>query len=113
MTAINIDMLLELRQHLNIVHHVPGRLRLRAGSALYGYASALNGNGLLTLLESLEGIHDIRVNPAVASLIIQYDPTHFPPELWETLLMGNDQQAAQIFGELVTSYEHYLTGVQQ
>ena len=110
MNSINTESLLALRQHLNIVHHVPGRIRLRAGPVLYEHASTLNSNGLKSFLQSLNGIHDIRVNPNAASLIIQYDPTHFPPRLWETLVTGSDQEAAQLIGELIAEYEHLITG---
>lgn len=110
MKPIDTQSLLALRQHLSIVHHVPGRIRLRAGAALYKHASTLNSDGLKSLLESLNGIHDIRVNPNAASLIIQYDPTHFPPSLWETLVKGSDHKAAQLIDELLVEHEHHLAG---
>ncbi len=112
MTYIDMESLLDLRRHLSIVHHVPGRVRFRAGPALYEHASTLTSNGLKSFLESLDGIHNIRINPSAASLIIQYDPTHFPPRLWETLVAGSDEQAAQLFGKLVTQYEHLMSGKQ-
>jgi hypothetical protein len=109
MKPIDTESLLALRQHLSIVHHVPGRIRLRAGPALYKHASTLNNNGLKSMLESLNGIHDIRINPNAASLIIQYDPNHFPPSLWETLVTGSDHKAAQLFDELFVEHERHLT----
>jgi hypothetical protein len=105
-SSVDIETLLELRQHLSIIHHVPGRMRLRLGPALYAQASALNGNGLRSFLESLEGIHDIRVNPAAASLIIQYNTAHFPPTLWETLVAGNDEEAARLISDLIDNQVH-------
>ena len=108
MSFIDIQALLEMREHLSIVHHVPGRVRLRVGAALYGQASALDGNSLNSFLQSMDGIHDIRVNPAAASLVVRYDPTHYPPNLWETLVAGDDRDASQLFSELIASHEHYL-----
>ena len=100
----NIEALLDLRGHLKIVHHVPGRVRLRAGPALYEQASTLNGRDLQAVLESVGGIRDIRINPAAASLIIQYDPDIFAPDLWEKLIAGSDEEAAQLFERVITDY---------
>jgi hypothetical protein len=69
----------------------------------------LISNSNIELLESLNGIHDIRVNPNAASLIIQYDPTHFPPSLWETLVTGSDHKAAQLIDALLVEHERHLT----
>ncbi len=51
MTFTDIELLLDLRGHLKIVHHVPGRVRLRAGPALYEQASTLTGKDLQAVLE--------------------------------------------------------------
>ncbi len=63
----------------------------------------------------MDGIQNIRINPVVASLVIQYDPDIFPPDLWERLIAGSDEEAARIFERVMTDYRcteyrHQQTG---
>jgi hypothetical protein len=59
---------------LELVHHHPGRLRLRA--------DALIGNGLgknladrvRSILESMPGVRNVRHNTRTGSLLVEYDP---------------------------------------
>jgi hypothetical protein len=99
-----IDELLTLRQGLGIVHHVPGRIRLRLGPAILAWARSLGlkqadaqaradswlvragpGGGA--------GVLGTRLNPAAASLVIEYDPLRLDPAWWETLVLGEDDEA--------------------
>ncbi len=106
MNFTDIELLLDLRGHLKIVHHVPGRVRLRGGPALYEQASALNGKDLQAVLESVDGIRDIRINPTAASLVIQYDPDCFPTDLWERLIAGSDEEATRLFERVIGENGH-------
>lgn len=93
--ASALALLLELRRHLSIVHHLPGRIRLRLAPALWGQAARLNQR-FDTLLPRLAGIRGIRVNAAVASVIVEYDPHTVPPQHWETLVRGDATAAGEV-----------------
>lgn len=85
---------LSLRSHLQVVHHVPGRLRLRfnrpAGRA------AIDIAGLKAFLEDVRAVPaiiSVRLSPATLSAIIEYDPKVLRPPFWSTLLSGPDDEA--------------------
>lgn len=83
MTAIarlDIPEILKLRQHLSIIHHVPGRIRLRFGPALWGIGAKVERKRIQELLDQLHGIRNVRLNAAVASAVIEYDPKTIPPQ---------------------------------
>ena len=52
------------------LHHVPGRLRLRA-RALYGDSGATRS--LMRELRGLEGVRDVRLNRRAGSVTVHYD----------------------------------------
>jgi hypothetical protein len=87
-----LDALHTLRRHIDIVHHIPGRVRLRLGLPLLGHVERLDTGLLQRLLASLDGIRDVRVNAAALSVVIQYDPAQMPPTLWQILTEGEDAQ---------------------
>ncbi len=58
-----LDALHTLRRHIDIVHHIPGRVRLRLGLPLLGHVERLD-TGLLQM----------------------------PPTLWQILTEGEDAQ---------------------
>lgn len=95
---------LAFRQALSVVHHVAGRIRLRVAPVLYGRLAAVNGNGVQGLLQSLDGIRGFRVNPAAATVVIEYDPGRLAPGFWEALLEGSDDEAEQVLGRLLSQY---------
>ncbi len=96
----NVDDLLSLRHALGIVHHVPGRIRLRLGPAIWDWAqsSGLDRAEAGAWLEGLDGgavrgIIGARLNMAAASLVIEYDHQRLQPLWWETLVRGEDDEA--------------------
>lgn len=92
----DLSGLLALRAGFAIVHHVPGRLRLRLGADLFHRAQArgLDPTGLLSRFSALlPGVTGSRLNPAAASLVIDYDPARLSPLWWETLILGDDDDA--------------------
>lgn len=107
--TINTAVLLKLREHLNIIHHVKGRIRLRCGPALWGIGARLDRERLQALLDQLQGIRNVRLNPAVASIAIEYDPAQIPPEDWETLLHGDAAAAGSLLDIWQERYAHLLS----
>jgi Heavy metal associated domain 2 len=93
MQSIDVEQFLHLRRQVHIVHQVPGRIRLRLGPGLWGKVAKADRDILRQLLERLQGIDDVRVNPAVATVIIQYDPDQVLPQDWATLVEGEAQAA--------------------
>lgn len=102
--APDLASLLGLRRHLSIVHHLPGRIRLRLGPSLWGNASQFDQGRFQGLLDRLEGIRDVRVNKAVATVIIEYDPQRVPPGDWETLVRGDAAAAGDVLKHWLARY---------
>lgn len=88
----DLALLLRLRQGLGIVHHVPGRIRLRLGAAIRDWARdpRLDAGRARDWLCAVAGVTATRLNPAAASLIVEYDPGRLEPDWWETLVLGDD-----------------------
>lgn len=78
---MNIDLIKKLKPHLSLVHHLPGRLRLRAGRtfAAAGLAGALDGLG------PVPGVHAVTVNRITGSVLIEYDAEALPASLVQGL----------------------------
>jgi hypothetical protein len=76
--TLDFSALPALRRHVAIIHHVPGRIRLRIGASILAAGSGIDTAALRRLLDSMTGISDVRLNAAEASLAILYDPTSIP-----------------------------------
>jgi hypothetical protein len=57
-----------------VLHHVPGRMRLRIAAAKGSRSKLL---AVQELLEALEGVIAIETNPMLGTVLIRYDPTLF------------------------------------
>lgn len=91
----DLDAILKLRAELDIVHHIPGRLRLRLGPGLLEWARDhdLDPDQAAASLRAFPGMTGTRLNAAAASLVLEYDPKRLDPADWETLLLGSDDEA--------------------
>ena len=103
-------LLLEMRRHLRIVHHIPGRLRVRAGVGLLEVARKWRGRriGLDEAVRVIGGIRNARVNSAAATAVIEYDPTRVTPDSWHRLLDGDDAEALGILRDHVPGLDRNL-----
>jgi hypothetical protein len=75
------DLLL-LAPHTEIVHHIPGRIRLRlkrSGIEVIARTDVEN------LMRNIPGILKLKVNPVVGSLTLEYDEKILSYSLWEKL----------------------------
>lgn len=88
------------RPHLSIVHHVVGRIRLRYGPAVLRQLPDIQDKQAERLLLVIEGIEDVRVNTAAASVIIEYDPRVIEPDTWIVLFQGTEDEAARVIRRL-------------
>lgn len=75
------DLLL-LAPHTEIIHHIRGRIRLRLKRS--GLDVVKNTN-IDRLMHSIPGIRNLRINPVVGSLILDYDEARLPFSVWEKL----------------------------
>lgn len=102
--------LVSLRTRVVIVHHLPGRIRLRARSyrRLDLPLPRLRRGALRTLQERLDFIRNVRVNAAAATAVIDYDPLRLPPAHWETLLRGDEADATDLLEQWLASYPSLL-----
>nr|WP_321465109.1 hypothetical protein [uncultured Desulfobulbus sp.] len=78
-----VDGLLDHMLYLNIAHHVPGRIRVKASWSGAQKLAAVNEREMTSIIASIPGIVDYRVNKKALSVIIQYDTEILPPSLWE------------------------------
>lgn len=105
---LKMPVLLGLRRHLSVIHHLPGRIRLRLGPALWSDAARFGRDQFRKLIDGLAGIHGVRVNAAVASMVIEYDPEQIPPENWEILLRGDDGPAGDLLNHWLAQHGQLL-----
>ncbi len=103
MKSFDISPFLVLRKHLKIVHHIPGRVRLRVGATLFKELEGVDSSLFDQVLGEIEGIHDVRINPAAASVVINYSPTKLQPDWWNTLIDGEEGKAADMLHRLIAS----------
>lgn len=101
MTEIDLQPFLTLRRHLRIAHHIPGRIRLRAGPGIVKELGAVDGKALERVLGALDGIRDFRANPQAGSVVVEYLPASIKPEWWETLIHGDETAAVDLLHRLL------------
>jgi len=80
--SATVGELLRLIPHLEIAHHVPGRIRLRI---LLSGLGAVQNVDLHALVLSIPGVLGMRVNTSARSVVIEYNQQKLPYELWETV----------------------------
>ncbi|EFL51202.1 conserved hypothetical protein [Solidesulfovibrio fructosivorans JJ]] len=90
---MNMQELLEMRTLVDVVHHVPGRLRLRLDPRLREHPAAAQ---LGDLRANGSGILSTRLNPMARSLVVEYDPKRIDPAALEEFLGGADAARAEV-----------------
>jgi hypothetical protein len=80
--TVLIQSLLRLAPHTQIVHHIPGRIRLRI---LPSGLAAVRGVNLEDIENNMPGILGIRVNRLIGSVVIEYDQNRLQSDFWESL----------------------------
>ena len=96
MKSFDRRRLLDLRNHIQIAHHIPGRIRLRLVPTIVDAVNGLD-RGLLRLpFSELEGIRSARINALALSAIIEYDTKTLAPDWWETAFEGSDDEVSDL-----------------
>ena len=76
------ENLLRIAAHTQVVHHIPGRIRLRI---LPSALKLVRGMDVDKTLGALPGIKGVRINAVVGSVVLEYDSSKLPYNLWEQL----------------------------
>jgi hypothetical protein len=77
-----LQELLNLVPHLEVAHHVPGRIRLRVLPS--GLHLVMRSN-IQKTVQSMRGILHIRISAPARSIIIDYDQAQLPYDLWQSV----------------------------
>lgn len=102
---MDFSLLMELRHHLTIKHHVPGRIRVSFTLKLLNdpRAQELKNNARTTPPPC---IHDVQLNLFARSIIVEYDQDIIIPEKLHEALTTTDQGR---FEELAAEFESIMT----
>ncbi|MGQ9368064.1 cation transporter [Azospirillum sp. ST 5-10] len=100
-----IDLLERLSASVRIVHHIPGRVRLKLtaapGPELAAAADAVKE--FHRALAGCRGIRSVHLNPLAVSCTIEYDPALIPPTAWPDLLKGERSPGAEALLRVVAT----------
>lgn len=91
-----------LSDYFSIIHHTPGRIRLRASLKLKNAAqqSKIDAKELMDKLDQIPLIKEIKFNKLIGSLTLHYDINLLAPSLWEDAINGrNLDKIAEIINE--------------
>lgn len=102
--AIDLAEVVSLLHQLKVVHHVPGRIRLRVTSGLRRWLAAIDAGSLRRITDAVEGIRSVRVNPAAASVIITYSTDKINPQWWESLIEGRRDKSVALLRALINTH---------
>jgi hypothetical protein len=78
----SVRSLLELIPHLEVAHHIKGRIRLRLLPS--GFKLAKNSN-IGDFVNSIPGVLAVRVNTVAKSVVLEYDPEVLTSSVWKDL----------------------------
>lgn len=82
------DKLGTLSHLITVVHHIPGRIRLKFNPAILKELGDEGLSELEGIKTQLEGIKDVKLNKMARSVTLQYDPKVLPASFFEALLQG-------------------------
>ena len=91
-----------LSDYFSIIHHTPGRIRLRASLKLKNAAqqSKIDATKLMDKLNQIPLIKEMKFNKLIGSLTLHYDTNLLKPSLWEDAINGqNLDKIAEIINE--------------
>jgi hypothetical protein len=87
------DAVLRLAAHVKIVHHCPGRVRLKLLADASTLSGLLRDGTLEGLIRSIPGLLSMRINGLARSIVLHYDETTLPPDLFAALGQLRDTPA--------------------
>lgn len=78
-----VDEFLNHIRFFEIVHHVQGRIRVKAVLSSVKELNSFDRDQLEHIVARIPGITNYRVNPKALSVVIEYKPEILPYDLWE------------------------------
>jgi hypothetical protein len=101
MTEIDLEPFLDLRRHLEIAHHIPGRIRLRISAGAARELGNVDAKVIDRILGAIDGIDNVRLNALAGSAVVEYRPQKIESSWWETLLTGDADSATALLRRLL------------
>ncbi|PWU30261.1 hypothetical protein DK254_09115 [Pseudomonas sp. RW407] len=110
---VGFETLLALLPKVRVVHHIPGRIRLKLVDLELPSSPRLPARGVLHKASEIAarapGVRSLRLNPLARSCAVEYDPLVIPEQAWADLLAGQRSPAARILeGILLDSYREIV-----
>ncbi|MGE4292144.1 MAG: heavy-metal-associated domain-containing protein [Desulfovibrio sp.] len=102
---MDFSALMDVRHHLSVAHHVPGRIRVKFGLKLLCDVGAKQALERLGGGELPPAILSARINPMGRSVVVEYDAGTVDPGSLEELLTTRDGAR---FAELAREFEGTL-----
>lgn len=98
-----VEQLVPLIPHIEIAHHIPGRIRLRI---LLSGLLAVQKVDIQGLLLALPGVSAMRLNTAAKSVVIEYNQELIPYDFWQ--LLGQLKKRPELLDEVTACIEKLL-----
>lgn len=98
---MDFGLLLDLRKHITVAHHVPGRIRLKFAFSLLGDKRARGAMDEMDISELPGGIRSYRLNIIGRSLAVEYDTAIIDHGKLDEVLTTSD---AKRFEELAQEF---------
>ena len=103
------NQFLKLRSQVQLAHHIPGRIRLKASNELIFHLIQKKTEKLLALYSLPPALKTFQVHRSSCSAIIEYDTALLKPQLLQQLF-SDDQFIAlnaceQLLNEFIRSYQ--------
>ncbi|MDD4732071.1 MAG: hypothetical protein PHX58_09075 [Desulfovibrio sp.] len=89
---MDFNLLMPLRRHLTVAHHVPGRIRIKFGLGLLADPQAGKLMDEARKQDLPPAVRSTRLNPLGRSVVIEYDPETLPPAQLAELLTTKDAE---------------------
>lgn len=87
---ISTEDIIKIASYFTVIAHTPGRLRVRVNPKIKNESGNITLEDIENLPEKIDGINSIKVKKIIASVTITYDPTVFPPSLWDDLIANRN-----------------------
>jgi len=86
----HIKMILKLRSWVRLVHHIPGRFRLKYKLGIVAHLVRFNSTDIERTLDNIPAFKHYKLNSSTGSIIIEYDAALVKPAYIEALFSPDD-----------------------
>lgn len=110
MTQSIVDRFQHFLTCLEIVHHIPGRIRLRLiveqlkplnAGAVSAMSAVADVSDFKARLGEVPGVHSIRLNLMAKSCTVEYDQRIIPFDAWPDFLAGIQSDSAAVLATII------------